>query len=60
MKPNELADQLEAYIKKRPCFYAELLREFQVDYRTFLLGWSELRERGQLLRDADGRYLMKG
>ena len=59
MKPEELAEQLAAVLNKRPYFYAELLREFsRVDYRTFLLGWSELRTRYPLLRDAEGHYLM--
>ncbi len=60
MKPEELAEQLAAVLKKRPYFYAELLREFPgMDYRTFLLGWSELRTRYKLERDAEGHYLME-
>jgi hypothetical protein len=60
VKPIELSEKLVALLKEQPYFYSDLLRKFtEVDYRTFLLGWSELRTRHELDRDEEGRYLMK-
>ena len=58
MKPEELAEKLAVILIDRKCFFSELLLEHRdVDYRTFLLGWSELRERYNLSRDEEGHYL---
>ena len=61
LQANELTEKLATILRERPSFFAELLREYskKVDYRTFLLGWSELRTRYQLDRDSEGRYLLK-
>lgn len=60
LKSEELAEKLATLLKERSYMFSELLREFhQVDYRTFLLGWSELRTQYQLDRDEEGRYLLK-
>jgi len=60
VKPPELAEEIAAILRQRPYFYSELLRKYaQVDYRTFLLGWSELRTKYSLARDEEGRYLME-
>ncbi len=60
MKPEEFAEELAGLLKKKPFMFAQLLREFsQVDYRTFLQGWSELRTKYELSREPDGSYLIK-
>ena len=61
MKPDELAEKLAISLKENPRFFSELLNEYsRIDYRSFLLGWSELRTKFELQRDAQGRYLLKG
>jgi len=60
LKPEELADKLAAILLERKCYFSELLLAHRdVDYRTFLLGWSALRERYPLWRNEDGCYFRK-
>ena len=60
LKSEEFAEKLAATLKERARFFSEMLNEYsQVDYRSFLLGWSELRTRYELQRDEGGRYLIK-
>ena len=61
MQAEQVALELAAALRERPWFFAELLRKYsRVDYRTFLLGWSELRTRHPLERDEEGRYRLRG
>jgi len=60
LKPEEIAEKLAAILMERKCYFSELLLEHRnVDYRTFLLGWSQLRERYELFRNEEGRYSRK-
>jgi hypothetical protein len=60
LKPDELAKKLAINLKEKPRFFSELLNEYsRIDYRSFLLGWSELRTKYELQRDGQGRYLIK-
>ncbi len=61
LQANELTEKLAVLLREKPSFFAELLREYseKVNYRTFLLGWSELRTKYHLDRDSEGRYFLK-
>ena len=60
VKPAELAEEVALKLKEKPHFFSELLRNYsKMEYRAFLLGWSELRIKYRLDRDEEGRYLLK-
>jgi hypothetical protein len=47
-------------LRAHPRTFYELLRELDdVEYRTILKAWGELRERRALGRDDHGRYLIR-
>lgn len=57
MKVKVLEEELAEKLKKESLFFGEMLKMYEnVDYRTFLLAWSELRSNHQLARDEEGRY----
>ena len=59
MKSEELADIFATKLRERPYLFSEIMEAFpDLEYRTFLLGWSELRTRYSLARDEEGRYKM--
>lgn len=55
---SALAETLIARIKAEPCQFSELVDEHrEVPWPDFLRAWGEVRERADLNRDDDGRYL---
>jgi hypothetical protein len=60
LKPEELAEKFASALREKAHLFSELLEANpDVPYRSFLQGWSELRTRYDLKRDAEGRYLLK-
>ncbi len=59
MNAVELSHEMAEVLKKEPKYFADILRLYSdVEYRTVLLGWSELRSAVELKRDEEGRYLI--
>lgn len=53
-----VAERMTRLLEERPRTFYELLRELpDVEYRTILIAWGALRERGALGRDGQGRYV---
>ena len=60
MNSEQFVEKLAATLKERALFFSELLNEYSdVDYRSFLVGWGELRTRYELQRDHEGRYVIR-
>lgn len=60
MTPQAVADRMATLLRAHPRTFYELLRELDdVEYRTILKAWGELRERRALGRDDHGRYLIR-
>jgi hypothetical protein len=55
---SALAETLIARIKAQPCQFSELVDQHrEVAWPDFLRAWGEVRDRRDLSRDEDGRYL---
>jgi hypothetical protein len=57
---SPLAETLVAELSERPRQFGELVEgHMDVPWREFLLAWGELRAADVLVRDDDGRYLIR-
>jgi hypothetical protein len=58
---ERLAEEILAFLKKKPAYFCDVLREFKNEnYRNILLAWGELRAKKKLLREeSSGKYLVK-
>jgi len=59
LEKDILSEDIADKLKIKSYFFSDLLREYSaVEYRTFLLAWSDLRNKYELKRDKEGRYLL--
>ncbi|MGI9861483.1 hypothetical protein SDD30_08880 [Moorella naiadis] len=46
--------------KQGPFYFVDILNNLpEADYRDILIAWGEIRERGKLHRDKEGRYILE-
>jgi hypothetical protein len=58
MNTEQLAAQIEQFLKE-PKFFADVLRHFSAHpYREVLLAWATIREKNILQRNAEGHYFI--